>query len=185
MNKIIKITLFGPECTGKTWLAKRLAHHFNTNWVAEYARTYLELKKKYYDFYSKGSEEICLQEDILPIVLGQMAMEDLQTKSANQMLFFDTNPLQTKVYVNYYYKAEYAWLTKILEERHYDFYLLTDIDIEWQPDTLRDRPNDRNGLFQLFKNELDVRQLSYNTIDGSNKERLKNAIKAINTAFNL
>lgn len=179
MNEIVKIVLFGPESTGKTWLAERLAMHFNTIWIAEYARTYLESKQKYYDFYSKGSEEICLQEDILPIVLGQMAIEDLQSKAANQLVFLDTNPLQTKVYVNYYYKAEYNWLLKILDERHYNFYLLTDIDIAWHPDAMRDRPNDRAGLFHLFKQELENRKLNYAIIKGNNMERLENAIAVV------
>ena len=38
----LKIVLFGPESTGKTTLAKQLAAHFNTEWVPEYMRTYLE-----------------------------------------------------------------------------------------------------------------------------------------------
>ncbi len=179
MSAIFKIILFGPESTGKTWLAERLAKHFNTVWLEEYARTYLETKKKYYDFYSNGSEQICLQEDILPIVLGQMATEDIQIKYANRLIFLDTNPLQTKVYVNYYYKSEYTWLLKILEERIYDFYLLTDIDIAWQPDELRDRPNNREEVLHLFKNELDTRRLPYQIIKGTDEERLKNAIEAV------
>ncbi|MFN0049719.1 MAG: AAA family ATPase [Cytophagales bacterium] len=179
MRSPIKIVLFGPESTGKSVLSEQLAKHFGTIWVAEYARNYLESKKKYYDFYSKGSEAICLQEDILPIVLGQIAFEDLQIQSAKKYIFFDTNPLQTKVYVNYYYKTEYTWLLKILEERSYNLYLLTDIDIEWQPDLLRDRPENRVELFNLFEKELKTRQLPYETISGSDTERLKNAIVKI------
>lgn len=179
-KNILKIVLFGPESTGKSVLAQQLALHYETQFVAEYARTYLEAKKKYYDFYSQGSDEICLQEDILPIVLGQMAFEDAQIQSAKKLIFFDTNPLQTKVYVNYYYKTEYSWLLKILEERQYDFYLLTDIDIDWQPDPLRDRPKSRTTLFHLFENELKNRNLQYSKVCGNNDERLANAISIIN-----
>ena len=32
-----RIVLFGPESTGKTTLAKKLAYHFQTNWVPEFA----------------------------------------------------------------------------------------------------------------------------------------------------
>ena len=39
-----RIVLFGPESTGKTTLAKKLAYHFQTNWVPEFAREYLEKK---------------------------------------------------------------------------------------------------------------------------------------------
>ena len=34
----LKIVLFGPESTGKTTLAKKLARHYNSVWVREYAR---------------------------------------------------------------------------------------------------------------------------------------------------
>ena len=40
----IKVVLFGPESTGKTTLSKALADHFDTLWVAEYAREYLQNK---------------------------------------------------------------------------------------------------------------------------------------------
>ena len=38
----LRIVLFGPESTGKTTLAKQLAAHFNTEWVPEYMREYIE-----------------------------------------------------------------------------------------------------------------------------------------------
>lgn len=176
MSNIKKIVLFGPESTGKTWLAERLADHYRTVWVAEYARTYLESKKKYYNFYGNGSEEICLQEDILPIVLGQMAIEDLIEKNAHKLIFYDTNPLQTKVYVNHYYRTDYAWLLKVLEERHYDFYLLTNTDVAWKPDALRDRPENRDDMFLLFKTELEKRKLPFAIVSGTDQERMQKAI---------
>ncbi|MGB1121850.1 MAG: AAA family ATPase, partial [Saprospiraceae bacterium] len=37
-----KIVLIGPESTGKTTLAKQLAKHYDTVWVEEYARTYID-----------------------------------------------------------------------------------------------------------------------------------------------
>lgn len=174
-----KIVLFGPESTGKTWLAQHLAARFGTVWVPEYARTYLEAKQKYYDFYSKGSSEICTQEDILPIVLGQIATEDALAAFAQRFVFYDTNPLQTKVYVNHYYKTDYRWLLDILQERHYDHYLLTGTDIPWQPDPLRDRPESRGELWQLFENELKSRKLSFNVIEGNFEERARRAAQIV------
>ena len=37
-----KVALIGPESTGKTTLCKQLAQHFKTEWVPEYASTYIE-----------------------------------------------------------------------------------------------------------------------------------------------
>ena len=39
---MIKVAILGPESTGKSSLAKSLAEHFNTDWVPEYAREYVE-----------------------------------------------------------------------------------------------------------------------------------------------
>ena len=43
-SSIIKVVLFGPESTGKTTLSQDLAKHYNTVWVPEYAREYLQDK---------------------------------------------------------------------------------------------------------------------------------------------
>ena len=42
----IKVVLFGPESTGKTTLSIQLARHYNSVWVPEYARDYLQEKWK-------------------------------------------------------------------------------------------------------------------------------------------
>ena len=62
-SDLIKIVLFGPESTGKTTLAKQLAKHYNTVWVPEYAREYLQ--KKWDD-----TKEICTLDDLIPIAVG-------------------------------------------------------------------------------------------------------------------
>ena len=40
----LKVVLFGPESTGKTTLSRHLARHYNSVWVPEYAREYLQDK---------------------------------------------------------------------------------------------------------------------------------------------
>ena len=50
-SDIIRVVINGPESTGKTTLIKQLAEYFNTEYVPEFARDYLQekwdLKKKY------------------------------------------------------------------------------------------------------------------------------------------
>ena len=43
---IWKIAITGPESTGKSELARQLASHYNTVWVPEYAREYIDLSDR-------------------------------------------------------------------------------------------------------------------------------------------
>jgi nicotinamide riboside kinase len=40
MKSIKKIVVIGPESTGKSTLCEKLASHYNTLWVPEFAREY-------------------------------------------------------------------------------------------------------------------------------------------------
>ena len=49
-QEIKKIVIIGPESTGKSTLCEQLAQHYNTSWVREYAREYLEQNGTDYGF---------------------------------------------------------------------------------------------------------------------------------------
>jgi nicotinamide riboside kinase len=44
-----RIAVTGPESTGKSLLTEQLARHYNTVWVPEFARSYLEKLGRPYD----------------------------------------------------------------------------------------------------------------------------------------
>lgn len=183
-NNPLKIVLFGPESTGKTALAQALAAHFDTTWIPEFARQYLENKQLYYQSLGITSNEICLEEDILPIVKGQIESEIVALSIADKVLFFDTNPVQTRVYVQHYYARYYDWLDIMIENRTYDYYLLTNLDVAWQADPLRDRPDKRQLMFELFKNELIANNLPFSEVTGTGNTRINNAIAIVNLLLN-
>lgn len=169
----LKIVTFGPESSGKTSLAKALAAHYNTEWVPEFARDYLQ--KKYDD-----AGEICAPEDLLTIAKGQMQDENRLAKKANRVLFCDTNVLETYVYGEAYYKNfENPVLKEAAEKNRYDLYFLTAIDVPWEPDDLRDKPEEREQMFTRFENALKSRNLPYVLIKGNHEERLKTAVKIV------
>jgi nicotinamide riboside kinase len=61
----------------------------------------------------------------------------------------------------------------------YALYLLMNVDVPWTPDDLRDKPKDREKMFQHFETELVLFQKQYIIINGIGEERFNNAIDAI------
>lgn len=180
---LLRVVLYGPESTGKTMLSQQLAEHFGCLWVPEFARGYLETKRAYYDPYGRKADEICQPQDIPPIVIGQIASEDAFLEQTKNLLVCDTNPLMTYVYNKYYFHQDDQWITDVVTQRQYDLYLLTNIDIPWVADSLRDRPDQREELYALFKSELDKRKFPYTVVQGNYESRLKICIQAVDQAL--
>lgn len=170
----IRICLFGPESSGKSTLSQKLSHHYNAPLVKEFARSYLQ---KIWDTH----RVVCRPKDLLPIAAGQMASENSALLEASNLLICDTDLLTTKVYSEAYYQG---WspelLKKIALENTYDLYLLTDIDIPWVNDDLRDRPYRREEMFALFEEALLKNERPYILVTGSLEERVHKAVTSIN-----
>jgi NadR type nicotinamide-nucleotide adenylyltransferase len=173
-SNCIKVVLFGPESTGKTTLSKALADHFDTLWVAEYAREYLQNK---WDLEQKT----CEPSDLLPIAVGQMQLENTTAAKTNELLFCDTNLLETKVYSEVYYDGYCdPTINHFAKKNYYNLYFLCDIDVPWVADDLRDKPNERKKIFSVFESVLQKQELPYVILSGSKSELLKNAVIHIN-----
>jgi len=163
---LIKIVLFGPESTGKTTMSELLAKHYDTVWVAEYAREYLQEKWN-------NERKTCEDSDLIPIAKGQIALENKLARKADRILICDTDLLETKVYSEEYYGGfVHPELDKYALKNQYDLYLLTNIDTPWEADDLRDRPDQRQEMFQAFENTLIRYERPYIKLNGSIKERL-------------
>jgi len=164
---MIRISVTGPESTGKSWLAMRLAEHYHTRWVPEYARKYLiEINRQY------------TYEDILVIAKKQFREEN-QAAAYTNMLFCDTDFCVTSIWCTVKYGKCHKWISTKLEENHYNLYLLCDIDLPWQYDPLREHPEMRSELFRMYHNLLETHQFNYRTVSGTGELRLQNALHFI------
>ena len=169
---ILKIALFGPESTGKTTLASQLAAHYDTVWTPEFARDYLQEK------WNKH-QQICEPEDLLPIAIGQTKLENETLLTANKYLFCDTCLLVTKVFSEIYYNFCDPILDKAAQKHKYDLFFLTDVDVPWEKDDLRDAPENRIATFTVFKQALIDNDKPFITLSGNESERLKKAINIV------
>jgi nicotinamide riboside kinase len=171
-SEIIKIALFGPESTGKTTLATQLADHFKTAWVPEFARDYLQEKWN-------NTAQICDVNDMLPIAYGQMQSENEKLSIANKFLFCDTNLMVTKVFSEVYYNYCDPSLSKAAKKHEYDLFFLTDIDVPWEKDDLRDKPEERETVFEAFKQTLIDNNKPFIMLSGDKEVRLNTAIEIL------
>lgn len=176
-SNCIKVVLFGPESTGKTTLSRQLARHYNSVWVPEYARDYLQNKWN-------NERKTCEPKDLLPIGIGQMKLENHLAQKTDTVLICDTNLLETKVYSEAYYKGTCdPTLETHALENFYDLYFLTYIDTPWEADDLRDKPKERELMFDAFENALKTYNKPYVILKGNKKERLALATKHIDKLF--
>lgn len=169
---IIKIALFGPESTGKTTLAKQLADYYKTEWVPEFARDYLQEKWE-------ENQHICVADDMMPIAYGQTALENKKLETANKYLFCDTNLMVTKVFSEMYYGFCDPLLNEAAVKHEYDLFFLTDIDVPWEKDDIRDTPEGRETVFSVFKQTLIDTKKPFITLSGDKESRLKKAVAII------
>ncbi|MDA0177695.1 ATP-binding protein [Mesoflavibacter profundi] len=173
-SNCIKVVLFGPESTGKTTLSIQLARYYNSVWVPEYARDYLQNKWN-------NERKTCEPKDLLPIAIGQMQLENTLAQKTDSVLICDTDLLETKVYSEEYYSGTCdPLLEKYALKNTYDLYFLTYIDTPWEADDLRDKPEERQEMFEAFKTALIKYKKPFVLLKGDKKTRLATATKHIN-----
>lgn len=163
-----RICIFGPESTGKSTLTLNLARHFDTVAVPEYARTHLE---------RQGGE---IDADDIPLIArGQMASEDALVFNANRLLFCDTDLVLTTIWSEWLYQSCVDWIREEAENRHYDLYLVTDVDVPWVEDSVRYLPQERQSFLDRCVGELDRLGRPYQLLSGDWECRFNAAVKAV------
>lgn len=170
MDSIKKIVVIGSESTGKSTLSADLANALDTVWVDEYAREYLLQLGRDYE-----------EHDLLTIAKGQLALEDEKLKQANEYLICDTDLNVIKVWSEASYGRCDEWVLQQIKERKYDAYILTDIDMPWVDDPLREHPHphEREYFFNLYKAIVEQSGVPFVIVKGNAKERLQKALSFI------
>ena len=194
---IRKVAIIGPESTGKSTLCAQLAEHYQTLWVPEYARQYLETHGTSYTFESllaiaKG--QVKLEEEYLARLASTSGhpLSDSKTNPGNApakpdkqdpLLFIDTEMYVMKVWSEFVFRKCHQFIIDQASDRKYDLYLLCNTDLPWSFDVLREypTPEPRQQLFRMYHDILINQPTPWIVISGDYEERLSKAIQAVDS----
>lgn len=172
-----KIAVIGPESTGKSNLSEYLANHYNCLWVPEFARE-----------YCANLDSDCDMQDELNIFYGQLYSERAvfkeSLKANHKLLICDTTIVTVKVWTEHVFKNTPDVVDREFNHRHYDLYLLTNNDLPWEDDPLRNFPNQREYFYEWYLRLLKENNLNFRIVSGVYKERFQNAIDLVDQFLN-
>ena len=161
---MIKICVTGPESSGKTTLAMALAEHFAVPWVPEFAREYLE-----------GLGRPYVEEDLLRIAEGQLEAERRIAARRPDVLVCDTDLHTIRIWSEEKFGRCDPWIMEQCEYGAYDHWLLCRPDMRWDPDPLRENPNDRERLFEVYATMLARGNRPHTIMEGMHMARMRSA----------
>lgn len=169
---MLRFAITGPESSGKSTLAEKLASTFNASFVPEFARSYLLERNGIYT-----------QHDLPIIAKEQQKAWEQGAKS--ELLFCDTEMLVLKIWSSYKYNFVDESIEQAFKAQQFDHYFLCRPDIPWEEDPLREHPEEREQLFQLYLSELTENQLPFSIIEGDLVHRIASCTKIISSFFSI
>ncbi|MHC2990674.1 ATPase [Pontibacter sp. HJ8] len=161
---MLKVAITGPESTGKSTLSEKLAAHYDTVWVPEYARTYMAQLDRPYTL-----------QDIEEIAKGQLALEERLQQQARDVFFVDTDLVVIKIWSEHAFGHCPNWILEKLKQQDYNLYLLMGVDLPWEPDPQREHPHLRQFFYDWYKRELEALQVPFVEVTGQHASRLDQA----------
>ncbi|MGL4232509.1 MAG: AAA family ATPase [Casimicrobium sp.] len=169
------ICVIGAESTGKTSLARALAHELRAPWVAEYLREFCDAHAR-----TPRREE---QQHILDTQVKR-ENDALQTArlALQPFVLCDTAPLLTAIYSEYVFGDLSLYTQAYALHARYVHTLLLETDLPWLPDGIqRDGEHVRKPIHALIEKHLREIRAPYTTISGDGHARTLNASRAIDS----
>jgi NadR type nicotinamide-nucleotide adenylyltransferase len=168
---ITRVVIIGSESSGTTTLASALAEHYRTVWVPECGRT-----------YSEGRQYVGQpwhSDEFVHIATEQIRMEDALARLANKVLICDTDAFATSIWHERYMGAPSEDVKAIAATRRYDLYVVTDVNIPFEHDSIRDGESFRQWMQGRFIEELSRGPTPMIVVSGPHEERFAAAVKRI------
>ena len=162
------IVLTGPESSGKSWLGRKLAEHYNGLYIPEYARIYLEQNGNTYDF-----------DGLTAISKLHKDFQQSKVAHADTIVFADTDLTNYYIWQDIMFGKVSPWVKNAMKEETNHRYLLLFPDIAWEADSLRNNSDNREELFETHKSLLEKLGRRYEVVRGDLDTRFSNAQKAV------
>lgn len=173
-NNAVRIGIVGPESTGKTLIAQKLAKYYQGEWVPEYARAYIEKLDHPYNF-----------EDVKNI--AQWLIEAFESrKKTDHPVFFDTEMIITKIWFEVVFGKVPDEMDAWMNTLDFDAFLLCYYDLPWYPDAVRENGGEmRKVLYKRYLDEIEKLQKPCAVVSGKGTQRVMNAAKAVSRLTSL
>lgn len=157
-----RIAILGAESSGKSTLAAALAGHYQTVWVPEYLREFVEVQQR-----------LPFEHEQIHIGMTQIAREDAAMTAARAYVFCDTTPLMTAIYSRYCFGKVDAPLAELASSRRYDVTLVAAPDCPWVADGLqRDSDAARLAIHTIVVQTLAELGVAYLLVEGALPQRM-------------
>ncbi len=165
-----RIGITGPESTGKSTLSAQLAEALGCPWRPEAAREYLNDLGRPYE-----------EADLMQIFRKQQQDEQALLHQNPTFLILDTEETVLRIWSEEKYGRCDLRILQSIAENPPDLYLLTGIDLPWEPDPLREHPDpaDRLRLWKAYQDAVMASGKSWCALEGSPEQRLKAALDAV------
>ena len=163
MTPVRRIAILGAESSGKSTLAEALARRYDTSWVPEYLREFVDAHAR-----------VPREDDQFGIACTQREREDAASLTARRFLFCDTTPLMTALYSHEYWGRVDADLARLDSRHDYALTLVTAPDAPWEPDGLqRESEEVRQRVHRMLLATLAARRIDYVLLQGDLAQRMR------------
>jgi NadR type nicotinamide-nucleotide adenylyltransferase len=163
-----RVCLIGPESTGKSRLAQRLARHYETVHVPEFARTWFRLGHLEWE-----------PGVVSHLAEGQRTAQAVLARHASRVLFCDTDLLAVRLWSERLFDAAPDWMRAASEDTGIDLYLLTGPDLPFTGDAQFNRPAERAEFHARCERELTRLGRPFVHLKGSMEGRFRTAVGAV------
>lgn len=162
------VAVVGPESTGKTTLARKLAGRIGGVWLPEYARGALPDTR-----YTHA--------DVERIAIEQIARETDLLHARPRFAVLDTDAVVLYVWFQERFGQVPQFVTRHLTTQTRRIYLLLYPDLPWKYDPQRESEADLDRLFGVYERSLTQFGFDYHVIKGRGDSRLENGLAHLRT----